>query len=61
MPVLSEYSTQRSREEIRALLNATAGSLTAVLALMTAVAMLCAPWLIWVFAPVLVVTRRSWR
>lgn len=51
VPVLSEYSTQRSREEIRALLNATAGSLTAVLALMTAVAMLCAPWLIWVFAP----------
>lgn len=51
VPVLSEYSTQRSREEIRALLNATAGSLTAVLALITAVAMLCAPWLIWVFAP----------
>lgn len=51
VPVLSEYSTQRSREEIRALLNATAGSLTAVLALITAVAMLCAPWLIWGFAP----------
>ena len=51
VPVLSEYSTQRSREEIRELLNATAGSLTAVLALITAVAMLCAPWLIWVFAP----------
>ena len=51
VPVLSEYSTQRDREEIRALLNATAGSLTAALALITAVAMLCAPWLIWVFAP----------
>ncbi len=51
VPVLSEYSTQRSREEIRELLNATAGSLTAVLALITAIAMLCAPWLIWVFAP----------
>lgn len=51
VPVLSEYSTQRSREEIRELLNATAGSLTAVLALITALAMLCAPWLIWVFAP----------
>lgn len=51
VPVLSEYSTQRSREEIRALLNATVGSLTAVLALITALAMLCAPWLIWVFAP----------
>jgi putative peptidoglycan lipid II flippase len=51
VPVLSEYSTQRSREEIRELLNATAGSLTAVLALVSALAMLCAPWLIWVFAP----------
>jgi putative peptidoglycan lipid II flippase len=51
VPVLSEYSTQRSREEIRELLNATAGSLTAVLALITALAMLFAPWLVWVFAP----------
>lgn len=51
VPVLSEYSTQRNREEIRELLDATAGSLTAVLALITAIAMLCAPWLIWVFAP----------
>lgn len=51
VPVLSEYSTQRNRDEIRELLNATAGSLTAILALITAVAMLCAPWLIWVFAP----------
>ncbi|WP_447554105.1 murein biosynthesis integral membrane protein MurJ [Vreelandella sp. EE22] len=51
VPVLSEYSTQRSREEIRELLNAVAGSLTALLALITALAMLAAPWLIWVFAP----------
>ncbi|MGM0521843.1 MAG: murein biosynthesis integral membrane protein MurJ [Pseudomonadota bacterium] len=51
VPVLSEYSTQRTRQEIRELLNATAGSLTAVLALITALAMLGAPWLVWVFAP----------
>ena len=51
VPVLSEYSTQRSKQEIRELLNAVAGSLTALLALITALAMLCAPWLIWVFAP----------
>ncbi|MBE0465081.1 MAG: murein biosynthesis integral membrane protein MurJ [Halomonadaceae bacterium] len=51
VPVLSEYSTQRSKQEIRELLNAVAGSLTALLALITAIAMLCAPWLIWVFAP----------
>ena len=51
VPVLSEYSTTRSREEIRELLNAVAGSLAAVLALITALAMLAAPWLVWVFAP----------
>ncbi|NYS60482.1 murein biosynthesis integral membrane protein MurJ [Vreelandella salicampi] len=51
VPVLSEYSTSRTRQEIRELLNATAGSLTAVLALITALAMLGAPWLVWVFAP----------
>ncbi|MBZ5488699.1 murein biosynthesis integral membrane protein MurJ [Halomonas aquamarina] len=51
VPVLSEYSTQRTKQEIRELLNAVAGSLTALLALITALAMLCAPWLIWVFAP----------
>ncbi|WP_447529934.1 murein biosynthesis integral membrane protein MurJ [Vreelandella sp. TE19] len=51
VPVLSEYSTQRTREEIRELLNAVAGSLTAILALITALAMLSAPWLVWLFAP----------
>jgi putative peptidoglycan lipid II flippase len=51
VPVLSEYSTQRSKQEIRELLNAVAGSLTAILALITAFAMLGAPWLVWVFAP----------
>ncbi|MCW4150594.1 murein biosynthesis integral membrane protein MurJ [Halomonas sp. 18H] len=51
VPVLSEYSTQRDKQEIRELLNAVAGSLTAILALITALAMLGAPWLIWLFAP----------
>ncbi|XQU08273.1 murein biosynthesis integral membrane protein MurJ [Halomonas sp. LY9] len=51
VPVLSEYSTQRTKQEIRELLNAVAGSLTALLALITALAMLGAPWLVWVFAP----------
>ncbi len=51
VPVLSEYSTQRNKQEIRELLNAVAGSLTAILALITALAMLGAPWLVWVFAP----------
>ncbi|MCS2610834.1 murein biosynthesis integral membrane protein MurJ [Halomonas dongshanensis] len=51
VPVLSEYSSGRDRREVRALLDAVAGSLTAILALVTALAMLAAPWLIWVFAP----------
>ena len=51
VPVLSEYSTQRTKQEIRELLNAVAGSLTALLALITALAMLGAPWLVWLFAP----------
>ncbi|GEN25371.1 putative lipid II flippase MurJ [Halomonas cupida] len=51
VPVLSEYSTTRSREEVRELLNAVSGSLTMVLALITALAMLAAPWLTWLFAP----------
>ncbi|MGQ4879115.1 murein biosynthesis integral membrane protein MurJ [Billgrantia sp. LNSP4103-1] len=51
VPVLSEYATRGSKREVRELLDAVAGSLTAVLALITAVAMLAAPWLVWVFAP----------
>lgn len=51
VPVLSEYSTRRDKQEIRELLDAVAGSLTALLALITALAMLAAPWLIWLFAP----------
>ncbi|WNK20597.1 murein biosynthesis integral membrane protein MurJ [Halomonas piscis] len=51
VPVLSEYSARRAREEVRELLNATAGSLGAALALLTAVAVLAAPWLAWLFAP----------
>ncbi|GGY03635.1 putative lipid II flippase MurJ [Litchfieldella qijiaojingensis] len=51
VPVLSEYVTHRSRAEVRELLDAVAGSLTVVLALLSALAMLAAPWLIWLFAP----------
>ena len=51
VPVLSEYSTTRTKAEVRELLNAVAGSLTAVLALITALAVVAAPWLAWLFAP----------
>ncbi|MFC3284198.1 murein biosynthesis integral membrane protein MurJ [Litchfieldella rifensis] len=51
IPVLSEYATRRSKAEVRELLDAVAGSLAVVLALITAIAMLAAPWLVWLFAP----------
>lgn len=51
VPVLSEYATQRSRAEVRELLDAVSGSLAVALALLTALAMLLAPWLAWLFAP----------
>ncbi len=51
VPVLSEYATRGSKREVKELLDAVAGSLTAVLALITAIAMLASPWLVWLFAP----------
>jgi putative peptidoglycan lipid II flippase len=51
VPVLSEYATRGSKREVKELLDAVAGSLTAVLALITALAMLASPWLVWAFAP----------
>ncbi|OHV11497.1 murein biosynthesis integral membrane protein MurJ [Kushneria phosphatilytica] len=51
VPVLSEYATQREHRETRELLDATAGTLTLVLLALTVIAVVCAPWLVWVFAP----------
>lgn len=51
VPVLSEYATRGSKREVRELLDAVSGSLTVVLALLTALFMLAAPWLVWAFAP----------
>ncbi len=51
VPVLSEYATQRTRAEVRELLDAVSGSLSVVLALITALAIAAAPWLAWLFAP----------
>ncbi|WP_459874548.1 murein biosynthesis integral membrane protein MurJ [Halomonas shantousis] len=51
VPVLSEYATRRTRAEVRELLDAVSGSLALVLALITALAIVMAPWLAWLFAP----------
>ncbi len=51
VPVFSEYQTQRSREELRELVDQVAGTLGAILLLITAVGVLAAPVLILLFAP----------
>lgn len=51
VPVLSEYATKDDPRETRRLLDATAGSLAMVLTLITLVAVLLSPWLVWIFAP----------
>lgn len=51
VPVLTEYKTQRSHEEVRALIDRVAGDLGIILMSLTAFASLAAPWLVMVFAP----------
>ncbi|MEJ2346389.1 MAG: murein biosynthesis integral membrane protein MurJ [Gammaproteobacteria bacterium] len=51
VPVLSEYKTQRDREQVQDLLNGVAGTFAAVLVLVTVVGVLAAPLLIALFAP----------
>lgn len=51
VPVLSEYKTKRSHEEVQELVNYVAGTLAAILGLLTVVAVLTASWLIVLFAP----------
>ena len=51
VPVFSEYQTQRSREELQELVDQVAGTLGAILLLITAIGVLAAPVLILLFAP----------
>ena len=51
VPVFSEYQTQHSREDLKALVDQVAGTLGAILLLITAVGVLAAPVLILLFAP----------
>ncbi len=51
VPVLSEYKTKTSHEDVRGLIASVAGVLGLVLLVITLVAMLCAPGLTFVFAP----------
>ncbi|MGY0218271.1 murein biosynthesis integral membrane protein MurJ [Endozoicomonadaceae bacterium StTr2] len=51
VPVLSEYRTKRSPEEVRELVRRVSGTLGGVLLAVTALCMLLSPWLIMLFAP----------
>ena len=51
VPVFSEYQTQRSREELKELVDQVAGTLGAILVLITAIGVVAAPLLILLFAP----------
>ncbi len=51
VPVLNEYRERHSHAELKSLIDATTGSLMAVLLVITALGMLIAPWIVTVFAP----------
>ncbi len=51
VPVLTEYKTQRSEQEVRSLVQHAAGTLGGILFLLTVLAALAAPVLVMVFAP----------
>lgn len=51
VPILAEYKTQQGEEATRTFIAYVSGLLTLVLAVVTALGMLAAPWVIWVTAP----------
>ncbi len=51
VPVLSEYKETRSQAEVKELIDRVTGTLMAALLLLTGIAVLCAPWVIGIFAP----------
>ncbi|HSX70322.1 MAG TPA: murein biosynthesis integral membrane protein MurJ [Pseudomonas sp.] len=51
VPILAEYKTQQGEEATRTFLAYIAGLLTLVLALVTLLGILAAPWIVWISAP----------
>ncbi|MDG9922203.1 MULTISPECIES: murein biosynthesis integral membrane protein MurJ [unclassified Pseudomonas] len=51
VPILAEYKTQQGEEAARTFLAYVAGLLTLVLALVTLLGILAAPWIVWITAP----------
>ncbi len=51
VPVLSDYRVNETRAEVRVLISAVSGSWSLVLLVMTVLLMVCAPWVVYIFAP----------
>ncbi|MDZ7790588.1 MAG: murein biosynthesis integral membrane protein MurJ [Xanthomonadales bacterium] len=51
VPVLNEYREKHDHAQLKSLIDATAGSLMAVLLVVTAIGVLAAPWVVTLFAP----------
>ena len=51
VPILAEYKSQRGDEAARTFVAYVSGLLTLVLALVTALGVLAAPWVVWISAP----------
>lgn len=51
VPILAEYKTQQGEEATRTFIAYVSGLLTLVLALVTVLGILAAPWVIWITAP----------
>lgn len=51
VPILAEYKTQQGEEATRTFIAYVSGLLTLILAVVTALGILAAPWVIWVTAP----------
>ncbi|MGV8844613.1 MAG: murein biosynthesis integral membrane protein MurJ [Pseudomonas sp.] len=51
VPILAEYKSQQGEEATRTFVAYVSGLLTLILAVVTALGMLAAPWVIWVTAP----------
>lgn len=51
VPVLSEYHQKKSSEEVKLFIDRMAGAITSILFLVTIIAVIITPYLVWLFAP----------
>lgn len=59
VPILAEYKNQQGEEATRTFVAYVSGLLTLVLAVVTVLGMIAAPWVIWATAPGFTTTRKN--